>query len=502
MALGNAAPVVRCSVSPLRKLAVDLICLPFFSDENLENYRDLDGAVGGAIGRARSSGELTGKPHQLFFSDVSDPEWQCRRILLIGSGPEGNYNSVIRTVSAAAGKAARERGVERIALICRGNKFTEVMMQASAEGLVIGSFRDRRFKREAAEDGRPLSVSLVSEESLIPAAQEAAERGVLLASCSNIARELVNEPGNLFTPEVFSDRALELVTGPDTIVEVLGDEAIESHQMGLLQGVAQGSAQPARVIVMRYEPQGISEGPVLGLVGKGVTFDSGGISLKPGQGMERMKGDMAGGAAVVAAMRAISQLRPQTRVIAVVPAVENMPGGRAIRPGDVLTGADGTKVEVINTDAEGRLILADSLTLVQRLGATHLIDIATLTGACVVALGHHASGLMGTPCSWVEIVRQAAEYAGERAWPLPMFEEYAEQLKSETADLANVGGRSAGAITAGMFLKTFVAGRPWAHLDIAGTARYQDNKPYHEKGASGVGVRTLVAVACQMEQVA
>ena len=500
MDLGNVAPVVRCSASPLRKLDVDLICLPFFSDETVEDWKDLDGAVGGAIGRARSSGELNGDRHQLFFSDVSDREWRCRRLLLVGSGPRDEYSSVMRTVSASAGKAARERGVGRIALMCRGNKLTGLMMQSAAEGLVLGAFHDRRFKRERSEEQRLLSATLVTEKALPPVVEEAVERGALLAGCSNVARELVNEPGNLFTPQVFADRALELVTGPDTTVEVLGDEAIASHQMGLLQGVAQGSAQPARVIVMRYEPKGVAEGPVLGLVGKGVTFDSGGISLKPGHGMERMKGDMAGGAAVVAAMRAISQLRPPTRVIGVVPTVENMPGGRAIRPGDVLTAANGITVEVINTDAEGRLILADGLTLVQRLGATHLVDIATLTGACVVALGHQASGLMGTPAKWVETVRQAGEQTGERAWPLPVFEEYAEQLKSGTADLANVGGRSAGAITAGVFLKTFVAGLPWAHLDIAGTARYEDNKPYHEKGASGVGVRTLATVACQMEQ--
>ena len=263
---------------------------------------------------------------------------------------------------------------------------------------------------------------------------------------------------------------------------------------GCCKGVAQGSVEPARVIVMRYEPDDVGRGPVLGLVGKGVTFDSGGISIKPADGMERMKRDMAGGAAVVCAMRAIGRLGPPVRVIGVVPAAENMPGGRAIRPGDVLTAANGKRVEVLNTDAEGRLILGDALTLAQRLGATHLVDIATLTGACVVALGHHASGLLGTPGDWVESVRQVADRAGERVWPLPVFEEYADQLKSETADLANTGGRMGGAITAGMFLKAFSGGLPWAHLDIAGTAWHEEAQAHHTKGATGVGVRLLAAL--------
>ena len=255
-----------------------------------------------------------------------------------------------------------------------------------------------------------------------------------------------------------------------------------------------GAPSRPRVIVMRYEPEDAGSGPVLGLVGKGVTFDTGGISIKPADGMDRMKRDMAGGAAVVCAMRAIGRLAPPVRVIGVVPATENMPGGRAIRPGDVLTAANGTSVEVLNTDAEGRLILGDALTLAQRLGATHLVDIATLTGACVVALGHHASGLLGAPAGWVESVRQVADGVGERVWPLPVFEEYAEQLQSETADLTNTGGRPAGAITAGMFLKAFRGGLPWAHLDIAGTAWYEEVQPFHTKGATGIGVRTLATL--------
>jgi len=281
----------------------------------------------------------------------------------------------------------------------------------------------------------------------------------------------------------------------------LDEAAIESEGMGLLLGVAQGSPEPPRVIVMRYEPEEASPGPVLALVGKGVTFDTGGISIKPAAAMDLMKRDMSGGAAVLCAMRAIGRLAPPIRVIGIVPAAENMPDGNAIRPGDVLTAANGLRVEVLNTDAEGRLLLADALTLAQRLGATHMVDIATLTGAVVIALGHHTSGLVGTPPAWVETVRQAADCAGEEVWPLPPLEAYAAQLKSDTADLANIGGRAGGAITAAMFLKEFSGGLPWAHLDIAGTAWYEDATPSHPKGASGVGVRMLAELPFALARV-
>jgi leucyl aminopeptidase len=261
--------------------------------------------------------------------------------------------------------------------------------------------------------------------------------------------------------------------------------------MGLLLGVARGSHEPPRLMVFRYDPPEARATPVLGLVGKGVTFDTGGISIKPAEGMERMKDDMAGGAAVACAMRAIARLRAPIRVIGIVPATENMPGGRAIRPGDVLKSAEGKTVEVVNTDAEGRLILGDGLWYARQLGATHLVDVATLTGACVVALGKITTGLFGTPPAWVEQVRRVADRAGDRSWPMPIFEEYREQLKSEIADFSNTGGRPAGSITAALFLNEFTGGLPWVHMDIAGTAWAEEAKPYQPKGPTGVAVRTL-----------
>jgi leucyl aminopeptidase len=265
--------------------------------------------------------------------------------------------------------------------------------------------------------------------------------------------------------------------------------------MGLLLGVSRGSAEPPRVLVMKHDPPGAPSAPVLGLIGKGITFDTGGISIKPSEGMERMKDDMAGGAAVICAMRAIALLEAPIKVIGVVPASENMPDGRATKPGDVLTGAGGRTVEVLNTDAEGRLILGDGLWYAQRLGATHLVDVATLTGACVVALGKAASGLFGQPQSWVDLVRDISARTGDRAWPMPIYEEYLEQMRSEIADMVNTGGRAAGACTAAAFLKEFTNDLPWVHLDIAGTAWADEVKPWQSKGATGVAVRTLAELA-------
>jgi len=324
---------------------------------------------------------------------------------------------------------------------------------------------------------------------------ESVARGRILGESSNLARELANEPGNTLTPREFAKRAAAIASEAGVRVEILDEHKIAELGMGLLLGVARGSSEPPRLIVFRYDPPGAPEKPVLGLVGKGITFDTGGISIKPAEGMERMKDDMAGGAAVACAMRAIALLQAPMRVIGVVPTTENMPGGRAIKPGDILTSAAGKTVEVINTDAEGRLILGDGLWYARQLGATHLVDVATLTGAVVVALGKTTSGLFGAPDEWVERIRKVAERAGDRAWPMPLYDDYREQLKSEIADMMNTGGRPAGSITAAMFLKEFTDNVPWAHLDIAGTAWVDEAKPFLPKGPSGVAVRTLAELA-------
>ena len=309
----------------------------------------------------------------------------------------------------------------------------------------------------------------------------------MLGECSNLARELSNEPGNTLTPREFADRGAAIASQGGAAVEILDERQIEALNMGLLLGVARGSSEPPRVMVFRYEPPELSPGPVLGLVGKGITFDTGGISIKPADGMERMKDDMAGGAAVACAMRAIAMLGAPIRVVGVVPATENMPGSRAVKPGDILRSAEGKTVEVINTDAEGRLVLGDGLWYARKLGATHLVDVATLTGAIVVALGKTTSGLFGTPDAWVQHVRRVADRAGDRVWPLPLFDEYKEQLKSDIADFTNTGGRPAGSITAAMFLKEFTGGLPWAHMDIAGTGVARGGAPIYAEGTERRG---------------
>jgi leucyl aminopeptidase len=325
------------------------------------------------------------------------------------------------------------------------------------------------------------TVVLLDAPADVAAARSAAvARGRVLGECCNLARELANEPGNTLTPREFAKRAAAIASEVGVRVEILDETQIEKLGMGLLLGVARGSSEPPHVIVFRHDPPGAPDTPVLGLVGKGVTFDTGGISIKPAENMERMKDDMAGGAAVACAMRAIALLEAPIRVIGVVPTTENMPGGRAIKPGDILKSAAGKTVEVINTDAEGRLIL---------------VDVATLTGAVVVALGKVTSGLFGGPDEWVERVRRVANRAGDRVWPLPLFEEYRDQLKSDIADLMNSGGRPAGSITAAWFLKEFTGGLPWVHMDIAGTAWAEEARPYLPKGPSGVAVRTLAALA-------
>ncbi len=490
----------RFMEGPPGGVEADVLAAPVFDDDELDALRVLDAASGGQVARARASGELSGKLFSLVWCSVVDPTWRPQRLLLVGAGPKAGFTSDrLRKVAAAAARAAREHRVARLAWLVRGPLEAGDAVQGAAEGLSLGCFDPARHKTHDRPGPEPVLV-VVYPDAGCAGLVERADRGWVLGGATNLARELANEPGNLLTPTRFADRAAAVATEVGLAVEILEEAALERLGMGLLLGVACGSAEPPRLIVLRHEPPGAPSRPVLALVGKGVTFDTGGISLKPADGMERMKDDMAGGAAVVAAMRAIATLGAPIRVVGVVPAVENMPGGRALKPGDVLASASGKTVEVVNTDAEGRLILADALWYAQRLGATHLVDAATLTGACTVALGRLTTGLFGAPDAWVEHVRRVAGEAGERAWPMPLFDDYAEALRSDIADLVNSAGRAGGAITAAMFLREFTGGLPWAHLDIAGTAWADEAKPYQPKGATGAAVRTLAALACTSDR--
>jgi leucyl aminopeptidase len=491
-----SVPALQVNAARPAEIDTDILAVPVFEgEERSGELAELDGATGGVLGRALESRELQGRLFEL-LTVPTNGGWRAQRVTFIGAGRRTDYTTErLRRVATAVALHARQRRGRALAWLQRGDLPLEAAVQAAAEGLALSLFSGDTYKSgERAAAPLESMVIAAGNGSNAAALAAAAERGRILGESCNIARELSNEPSNVLTPTVFATRAADISRAAGLGVEILDERAIEALGMGLLLGIARGSAEPPRVIVMRHTAAG-KDGPVLGLVGKGVTFDTGGISIKPAEGMERMKDDMAGGAAVVCAMRAISLLKAPMNVIGVVPTTENMPGGRAVKPGDVLTSASGKTVEVINTDAEGRLILGDALWYAQKLGATHLVDVATLTGAAVVALGKAASALFGRPDSWVETVGRAASIAGDRCWPMPLYDEYAEQLRSEIADMMNTGGRPAGACTAAMFLKEFAGTVPWAHLDVAGTAWADEAKPWLPKGASGVAVRTLAELA-------
>ena len=497
MPLTVPLPMIALSAASPADVETDLLAVPVFDgDDTAADLRSLDDATGGALMRAQESRELQGRLYEMLVTPVITG-WRAARVAFVGAGTRKEFNTErLRRVAAAAALGARQRRVQRMAWLNRGDLPLLAAVQAATEGIALSAFSADRYK--SGERGAPpldqaLIIAGPVEE---PSELEAAiERGRILGESSNIARELSNEPSNVLTPSIFAERAHEICATAGIAVTILGEREIADLGMGLLLGVARGSAEPPRVIVMRHSPAGAPYAPVLGLVGKGITFDTGGISIKPADGMERMKDDMAGGAAVICAMRAIGLLKAPINVIGIVPTTENMPGGRALKPGDVLTSASGKTVEVINTDAEGRLVLGDGLWYAQKLGATHLVDVATLTGAAVVALGKATSAIFGQPDAWVDVVRQTADAAGDRCWPMPLFDEYAEQLRSEIADMLNTGGRPAGACTAAMFLKEFAGELPWAHLDVAGTAWFDEAKPWMPKGPSGVAVRALAELA-------
>ena len=494
-------PLAGASGAPAAEADAPLLAVPVLGDaddDTLSDLADLDAAAGGAIRDARASGAFRGKRRETFEALLGgDSGRRASRVLLVGAPPgTDSLAARLREAAAVAARTARARRVPRFAFVCRGDCEPAQAAQAVGEGVVTGGWVDTRYKSGAGEDGAPPVCDVVwPGGGGGPEAAAAVERGALIGAATNLARELANQPSNLLRPAAFAERAAQAVGEAGVAVEVLDEEAIRELGMGLLLGVGQGSDAPPRLLVMRHEPADAPAEPVLAFVGKGVTFDSGGISIKPAAGMEWMKNDMAGGAAVVGALRAVGALGVPRRVLGIVPMAENMPGGRATRPGDVLTGAGGDTVEVLNTDAEGRLILGDALWYARERGATHLVDVATLTGACVIALGDAASGLFARPPAWSEALQAAAARAGERAWPLPLYEEYAEQLRSEIADMKNVGGREGGACTAAAFLDAFTGGLPWAHLDIAGTAWIEKPREDAAAGATGVMVRTLTELA-------
>lgn len=488
---------LKIEAGGLEGLRTGVVAATLDADGEPAAIRDLlDRRYGGAVSRALERGTFRGseKEARLVSAGV---EGRPDLLLL---GPPSAELSVEERVRRAAGRAVREgreRGAGSVGFLVVGADSAHAepaVWQAVAEGLALGAWRYDELKgEEARRDSRrpPEKLVLLPPRPGEPSAAitAAVQRGAVVSEVQNSARALVSQPGNLLTPTRLAARAVELGERHGISVQVWGPEKLRDQGFGALLAVSRGSCEEPRFLILEHEGGG--DAPYV-LVGKGVTFDAGGISLKPASGMESMKYDMAGAAAVLGTLEAAARLGVRRRLIGLVPATENLPSGRALKPGDVIRGLSGRSIEVVNTDAEGRLILSDALEFATRLQPTAIVDLATLTGACVVALGHHAVGLMTPDDALAADLTRAGDRSGERLWRLPLWREYREALESDIADVKNSGGRPAGTITAGRFLQEFVGDVPWAHLDIAGTAWTEESRDYHPKGATGVGVRLLV----------
>jgi leucyl aminopeptidase len=475
-----------------------------------------DNAIRQAGQELIASKEITGKTAETLL--LHRPQGlKAKRVLFVGGGKARNFSvSELRKLVGTAVRLLRGKSIKSFALLApekwggpansakpkaangaNGGTLADAV-RAIVEGAYVADFDPDYYRSDRKDQKVQDFTILVADGADAKSLELAVEKGRILGESQNFTRDLVNEPGNLMTPTILADRAKKMCDELGLACEVHGPDKIKDLKMGAFWSVAQGSDEEPRLIVMRYEPKDAPRSPVLGLVGKGITFDTGGISIKSADGMEKMKYDMAGGATMIGAMRAIALLKPNVRVIGIVCATENMPSGKAQKPGDVQIAMSGKSIEIINTDAEGRLVLADGLHYARQLGATHLIDAATLTGACVVALGYVNVGIFCNDEKYSEQFAQALKVTGEKMWRLPVDAEYQEQIKSEIADIKNSGGRWGGAVTAAMFLKEFVEDTPWIHLDIAGTAWIEDSKSWIAKGPSGIAVRSIVELANQL----
>ena len=484
------------SVKSCNEVDAQALAVAVFKDETAGSgvLKSLDAATGGMIAEAINSEEFNGKQGDTAYFHVSSNALKARRILLIGCGDRDSYNAAqIAQLGGTASRFLRGKNVKTIAIMPRADGEAEKVAQIASAGAVMGLFEPDKYRKEK-EKREIKSAAIVIEGGDKKAVQRGAERGRIIGDSANFTRDLANEPGRYLTPTILADRARQMAKEAGLSYDVLDQKRMEKLGMGSLLGVSRGSDEPPKLIVLKYEPsrRRAPKGELLALVGKGITFDSGGISLKPGENMELMKYDMTGAATVIGTMRAIAQLQPSVPVLGVAPCCENLPSGKATKPGDVLEAMTGKTIEVINTDAEGRLVLADAIAYAKKLGATKIIDMATLTGAVSIALGDVNTAILGTDQDLIDGVIAAGKEVGEKFWQLPLDEEYTKQIKSDIADIRNVGGKKAGTITAAAFLKEFAEDTPWAHLDIAGTAWGDPATPYRSKGPTGIAVRTLV----------
>jgi leucyl aminopeptidase len=486
---------LQIDTSAIDKLSVDaLAVICFETPEKGEPAGDPEiAAQDGWLAEARAAKEFSGKLYETAI--LHRPRGlAAKRLVVIGGGKREKFSTVeARRLAGALVRTLKAKGARTIALLME--KPAEYA-SAVAEGAVLGGWEANKYKSDPKKDDHQVdSFTLATPDTDAAALAGAVERGRVVAESQNVARDLVNEPANKLIPSVLADAASRMAAETGLACEVLDEKAMTALGMGALLGVAQGSTNPPFLIVLKYRPATARGTDHLALIGKGVTFDTGGISIKPSDGMEKMKYDMAGAAAVIGAMRALAELKPDIPVTGYIPTVENMLNGNAQRPGDIVTALSGKTIEVLNTDAEGRLILADAITYANRNGATHIVDAATLTGAIGIALGHYNMGAFTNDETFLARFLAASRIAGEKAWQLPMDEEYKEYLKSAFADLPNIGGRYGGSITAAWFLREFADPTPWVHLDIASTAWLDEGKAWLSKGPTGVAVRSFVELA-------
>jgi len=485
---------IEISTETPLKHATDALVIGCFEDVQDELFAACDAALDGCPARLAASREFTGKANTTRLLHTMG-KLPAERVLLVGLGKRAELDP--ERVRRAAGNAVQALRAARVANFSSSLTLSAPLpetLEAAATGTLLADYAFEWYKTKDKEErfaGFEGMTLLLPEDSDVGKARGRVEAAEILCQGVRLARDLVSQPGNVVTTGYLANTAREIAGRHGLVCRVYEQDELEKLGLHALVAVGKGSAEPPRLIVLEYQGAGAKGRPVV-LVGKGITFDSGGISLKPGAGMEEMKTDMAGSAAVLGTMAAAAGLKLPVNLVGIVPTAENLPDGKAFRPGDVLTSLSGTTIEITNTDAEGRLILCDALHFARRYKPAALIDLATLTGACVVALGHEASGLMGNDQRLANALKRAGERCGERLWQLPVWDEYGEDMKSDIADLKNSGRRDGGALKAGWFLKQFVGDSHWAHLDIAGTAWCDKARPYCPKGATGVGVRLLV----------
>lgn len=490
---------VEGTPGPYQEVDAHALAIAVFKDENADSgfLKDLDAATGGAVKSVIDSEEFKGKEGETSYLHLRPAEGlKARRLLLVGVGEKTDYNAArVSELAGTASRFLRGKNVKSIAVVPRLETDPELIAARVVEGAIIGLFEIDKYRTSDKEQKVIDRLLVVIDGAGKDALDRGVKRGQIVGDAVNFTRDMANEPGAYLTPTHMAERAQEVAKEFNLSIDVLDEARMQKEGMGSLLSVSRGSDEPAKLIILKYTPAKPSkDNGLLAFVGKGITFDSGGISLKPGENMELMKYDMTGGATVLGAMRAIAQLRPSIPVLGVAPCSENLPSGKATKPGDVVRAMTGKTIEVINTDAEGRLILADAIAYAKKLGATRIIDMATLTGAVSIALGDVNAAVLGTDQELIDEIILAGKEVGEKFWQLPLDKEYSKQIKSDIADIKNVGGRKAGTITAAAFLKEFADGVAWAHLDIAGTAWGDEAKPYRSKGPTGIAVRTLINI--------